>query len=55
MIFTGVDLEDGINRKDLDVAIAVSVVVTAVVIVAFVAVIYVCRRKHMCELSIYPD
>lgn len=44
----GVELEDGINRKDLDIAIAVSVVVTAVVIVTLVLIIYCLRRKRMC-------
>ena len=43
------EIEDGITQKDLDIAISVSVVVTAVVIVTLVFIIYVCRKKRMCE------
>ena len=45
----GVNLEDGITQRDLDIAIAVSVVVTAVVIVALVGIIYCLRRKCNCK------
>ena len=40
---------DGITRKDLDIAILVSVVVTAVVIVTLVLIIYGCGDRRWCH------
>lgn len=43
--------EDQYTRKDLDIAIAVSVVVTAVVITALAVIIFCCWKKRMCGSS----
>ena len=54
-LITDVTHEDGITQKDVNIAIVVSVVVTAVVIVALFGIIYFLRRKCNCKYyHIYP-